>query len=36
MLPKKILLSKDNSYLGWIRCNFLGKNTYKVPKITEY
>jgi hypothetical protein len=33
MLPKKILLSKGNSYLGWIRCNLLGKNTYKVAKI---
>jgi hypothetical protein len=31
-LPKKILLFKDNSYLGWIRCNLLGKNIYKVPK----
>jgi hypothetical protein len=32
MLPKKILLSNGNSYLGWIRCNLLGKNIYKVPK----
>jgi hypothetical protein len=32
MLPKKILLSKGNSYLGGIRCKLLGKNIYKVPK----
>jgi hypothetical protein len=31
-LSNTILLSKDNSYLGWIRWNFLGKNIYKVPK----
>jgi hypothetical protein len=29
MLPKKILLSKGNNYLGWIISNPLGKNTYK-------
>jgi hypothetical protein len=32
MLPKKILLSKGNNYLGGIRCKLLGKNIYKVPK----
>jgi hypothetical protein len=32
MLPKKILLSKGNRDLGWIRWNLLGKNIYKVPK----
>jgi hypothetical protein len=29
MLPMKVPLSRGNSYLGWIRCNLLGKNTYK-------